>query len=80
VKNLKSWVYEKVDTPMMTGPGSSYIIHEPLGVALVMGTWNFPTFTSLNPAAEAIAAGNCVLLKPSEMAPAQSKVICKIFE
>jgi aldehyde dehydrogenase (NAD+) len=67
LKNIKSWAGPTiVDTPMMTGPGESYIIQEPYGVALLMGAWNVPTVTTLHPLMCAIAAGNCTLTKPSE--------------
>ncbi len=53
----------------MFTPGKSYLKPEPYGVALVIGSWNYPLATSIGPAAMAIAAGNCVVLKPSELAP-----------
>lgn len=53
---------------------------EPLGVTLVIGSWNYPLFTSLCPLATAIAAGNCVILKPSEMTPNSSNMIRILFE
>ena len=62
-----------VDTPMMVGPGSSKIVYEPLGVVLVMGSWNFPLYTTIGPLINVIAAGNCAVIKPSEI----SKHTCK---
>lgn len=56
-----------------------YVKHEPLGVVLVMGAWNYPLLLSLQPAAGAIAAGNCVLIKMSEHSPNTGKVIAKLF-
>jgi len=47
---------------------------------LVIGSWNYPLFTALAPATEAISAGNCVVLKPSELAPKMSNVLRKLFE
>jgi aldehyde dehydrogenase (NAD+) len=70
---------ECVDTPFMIGPGKSYIVKEPLGVVAVLGSWNYPLYTSLCPMINAIAAGNCVVLKPSEMAPYTSRVLKKII-
>lgn len=52
------------------------VIHkEPYGVALVIGAWNYPLQLSLLPVAAAIAAGNCVIIKPSEVSPASAKFI-----
>jgi len=45
-----------------------------------MGAWNYPLFTTIGPAYEAIAAGNCVAMKPSELSPKCSNVMKKIFE
>jgi aldehyde dehydrogenase (NAD+) len=69
-----------VDTPMMTGPGSSYIINEPYGVALVIGAWNYPVVTTINPLLGAIAAGNATMTKPSELSPHSSKAIAKVIQ
>jgi aldehyde dehydrogenase (NAD+) len=66
---------EAVDTPMIIGPGNSYILHEPLGVALIMGAWNFSAYTCLRPLMGAITAGNVAIIKPSEMSPASSAVV-----
>jgi aldehyde dehydrogenase (NAD+) len=49
-------------------------------VALVLSAWNYPIYTALPQVAAAIAAGNCVILKPSELAPRTSKVLAKLFE
>lgn len=58
---------------------NSSILYEPLGVVLVISAWNYPVVTALPPVAAAISAGNCVVLKPSEMAPFTSKVLKKLF-
>lgn len=65
---------------MLVGPAFSYIKPEPFGVALVISAWNYPVYTALPPVASAIAAGNCVVLKPSEMAPHTSNVLKALFE
>jgi aldehyde dehydrogenase (NAD+) len=64
-----------VDTPMLIGPGKSYIIREPLGVVAIIGSWNYPFVTTISPMANAIAAGNTVVLKPSELSPFSAKII-----
>ena len=66
---------ECVDTPLMLGPAKSYLQREPLGVVAILGSWNYPLATTLAPVVSAITAGNCVLLKPSEMAPFTAKVV-----
>lgn len=54
--------------------------HEPLGVALVISAWNYPVYTAIPQVAAAIAAGNCVILKPSELAAETSGVIKRLFD
>lgn len=76
LKQIGAWMRpEKISTPLILQPGSAAIHREPYGVVLVIGPWNFPVLLSLSPMIGAIAAGNCVLLKPSELAPAASRVI-----
>ena len=80
LKNVAKWAkHRSVDTSLLVGPALSYVVPEPLGVALVIGAWNFPIYTSIGPASTAIAAGNCVLLKPSEMSPNCSNVMARLF-
>ena len=55
------------DTSLLVGPAISYTIYEPLGVVLILSAWNYPVYTAIPPVAAAIAAGNCIILKPSEM-------------
>jgi len=79
IKNLKRWMAPtKVPTNLLNLPGKSYILHEPLGVVLIIGPWNYPLQLVLAPLVGAIAAGNCAVLKPSEAAPATSAVLQKI--
>ncbi|GMP26528.1 hypothetical protein CsSME_00002933 [Camellia sinensis var. sinensis] len=81
LKELKHWMMpEKVKTSMATYPSSAEIVSEPLGVVLVISTWNYPFLLSLDPVIGAIAAGNAVVLKPSEIAPATSSVLAKLLE
>jgi aldehyde dehydrogenase (NAD+) len=68
IKNLSKWAkVKRAGTGMVNSPGSSYIIPEPLGVALVIGSWNYPVNLTLVPAIAAMAAGNTIVLKPSEL-------------
>jgi aldehyde dehydrogenase (NAD+) len=79
LKNLKKWTSpRKVPTPLVTKPGSSHRVPQPLGVVLVIAPWNYPVQLLLIPAAGAIAAGNAVVLKPSEVSSETSKVLGNI--
>lgn len=69
---------ESVSTGLINFPASSYIIPEPLGVCLVIGAWNYPYQLSFAPVIAAIAAGNTVILKPSELPEHTSQVISRI--
>jgi aldehyde dehydrogenase (NAD+) len=68
----------KVHTPAVAQPGKSWIQPQPLGVALIIGAWNYPLQLTLAPLIPAIAAGNCAVLKPSEVAPYTSKMIANL--
>ena len=70
---------EKVPTNLLNQPGRSFIYKEPLGVVLIIAPWNYPFQLLLAPLIGAIAAGNCVMLKPSEHAPATARIIQKII-
>ena len=81
LRGLNAWMEpESVPTNLLNLPSRSRIIREPLGVVLVIGPWNYPFQLLVNPVVGAIAAGNCVVMKPSEVAGATAKVIHKIFE
>jgi aldehyde dehydrogenase (NAD+) len=81
IKNLHSWMQsKKAATNLVNLPSSSFIMPEPLGVVLIIGPWNYPLQLLLTPLVGAIAAGNCVVLKPSEFAPATSAVMKTIIE
>lgn len=79
--NLKSWMKDqKVDTPLALLGASSYIVYEPKGVCLIISPWNFPINLTFGPLVSAIAAGNTVIIKPSEMTPNASKVMADIVK
>jgi aldehyde dehydrogenase (NAD+) len=59
-------------------PGRGWVEYEPYGTVLIIGAWNFPFTLTFGPAVSAIAAGNAVVLKPSEIAPASSKLIAEL--
>lgn len=80
IRHLKQWMRSKgVSTPITLLGSSSEIIYEPKGVCLVLSPWNFPFNLSLVPLISAVAAGNCVILKPSEYAPHSSALMKKII-
>lgn len=75
-KNLKKWTKkQKVKTSLSLFPAKSYTIAEPYGVVLVMSPWNYPFLLSMEPLINAIAAGNTVILKPSEYAISTSALL-----
>jgi len=81
IKHLSEWMKPKrVSTGLVTFPSSGKIYRDPLGVVLIISPWNYPVQLSLVPLVGAIAAGNCAVLKPSEMAPATEKLIAKIIK
>lgn len=80
IKNLHRWMDpETVSTNLLNLPSGSRIMKEPLGVVLIIAPWNYPFQLLFNPLIGAIAAGNCVVLKPSELAPATEAVMKKII-
>lgn len=81
LRNLRVWMEpEAVSTNLLNLPSSSRVLREPLGVVLAIGPWNYPFQLLFTPLLGAIAAGNCVVLKPSEFAPATAVVMQKIIE
>ncbi|HET9747331.1 MAG TPA: aldehyde dehydrogenase [Chitinophagaceae bacterium] len=81
IRNLYEWMQpEPVETNLLNLPSTSKVLKEPLGVVLIIGPWNYPFQLLINPLIGAIAAGNCVVVKPSELAPATETVMKKIIE
>ncbi|MBE6061119.1 MAG: aldehyde dehydrogenase [Clostridium sulfidigenes] len=80
IKNLKKWAKkEKVKTPLYLFPAKSFIISEPYGTVLIIGPYNYPFQLLVEPLVGALAAGNCVVLKPSENVPNLSRVITEMI-
>lgn len=81
IKNLRYWMAaEKVPSPITHKGSKSYIMKEPYGVVLVISPWNYPLQLALAPVVGAIAAGNCVIIKPSEHAKATSMLLADMIE
>ena len=80
IKHLKTWATpKKVKSGLMTMPAKSYIYQEPYGVTLILSPWNYPINLTITPLIGAIAAGNCVVVKPSETSPHCSRILEKIL-
>ena len=75
-RKLHAWTRpQRVPTSLVAQPGKSRIYHDPLGVVLIIGPWNYPLQLVLAPLVGAIAAGNCAIVKPSEVVPTISAVL-----
>lgn len=78
-KQLKSWMQpQRVKSPLVFIGSSAYVHHEPKGVCLIISPWNFPVNLTFGPLVSAIAAGNTVMIKPSEMTPNTASVMADI--
>ncbi len=81
LKKLKVWTQPQLQsTGIANFPGRSYIYPSPYGVSLIIGAWNYPLQLTLVPLVGAIAAGNCAIVKPSELSPASSAIVAKIIK
>lgn len=79
-KNLHKWTKPKKVKTSVTHIGSAgYIYPEPYGVALIISPWNYPFQLAIAPLIGAIAAGNCAILKPSELTPKTSELLAKLI-
>ena len=78
LNHLAKWSRSaKVRVPLTLQPASARVTPQPLGVMLILSPWNYPVQLLLAPLCGALAAGNCVLLKPSELAPATSAALAR---
>ena len=81
VKKVRKWAQpRRVSTPFYHFPAASYIYPEPYGVSLIIAPWNYPFQLAVAPLAAAMAAGNCAVVKPSELAPNTSQVLAELAE
>jgi aldehyde dehydrogenase (NAD+) len=81
LKYFKQWMHpDLVGTNLLNLPAKSFVLHEPLGVVLIIAPWNYPVNLLFSPLVGAIAAGNCIVLKASEFAPATAQVMKQIIE
>ncbi|HLJ75746.1 MAG TPA: aldehyde dehydrogenase family protein [Thermoanaerobaculia bacterium] len=80
MRHLRKWMApHRVATPLSLLGTRAHVIAEPKGVVLVISPWNFPVNLTLGPLVSAIAAGNCVIIKPSEMTPHASACMKRII-
>jgi aldehyde dehydrogenase (NAD+) len=80
IKNIKKWAKPKCVLPsILNFPSIDYILSEPYGKVLIIAPWNYPFQLALCPLVAAVAAGNEVVVKPSELTPNTSKIIVKII-
>lgn len=80
IRHLEQWAKpQRVVSPLAQFPSHSAVLKEPYGLTLVMAPWNYPFLLSMDPVIGAVAAGNCVVLKPSAYAPATSAAMAKLL-
>ncbi|MFC4700773.1 aldehyde dehydrogenase family protein [Glaciecola siphonariae] len=80
LKHIKSWMKPvRKSSPLVAMPAKSYIVPEPLGAVLIIGAWNYPIQLTLSPLIAAICAGNCAVIKPSELAEHSSAIMAKLL-
>jgi aldehyde dehydrogenase (NAD+) len=78
LRHLRRWMRPtRVGTPLLAQPGRSWIQAEPKGVVLIIAPWNYPVSMVLAPLVGALAAGNCAVLKPSEVTPHVSAALAR---
>jgi aldehyde dehydrogenase (NAD+) len=81
LKHIDDWMRpRRTPVPALIRPAKARLIPEPVGVALVIAPWNYPVQLLLLPMASAISAGNTVIGKPSELAPATSEAVARLIE
>jgi aldehyde dehydrogenase (NAD+) len=79
-RHLAGWLRpRRVPVPLTLGGGRASVVPEPLGVVTVIAPWNYPVQLCLSPVLGALAAGNTVVLKPSELAPATSRALATLL-
>ncbi|MER5436852.1 aldehyde dehydrogenase family protein [Streptomyces sp. NPDC002588] len=80
LRHLDRWLRpRRVPVPLTLAPARARTIREPLGVVLIISPWNYPLQLALAPLVGALAAGNCAVVKPSELAPATSAALARLL-
>jgi aldehyde dehydrogenase (NAD+) len=79
-RHLRRWAApQRVKSSLLNYPSTATVSSEPLGIALIVGPWNYPVQLIFSPLVAALAAGNCALLKPSELAVHTSAVVNRLI-
>lgn len=79
-KHVRRWMRSRPQPlPLNQMPALGWVQYEPLGVVLVISPWNYPFALALNPLIAALAAGNCAVIKPSELTPATSRLMTRLL-
>ncbi len=79
IDNLDAWMAPTEITPSLNPDDRAQILHEARGVCLVLGPWNFPLGLTLGPVAAAVAAGNCCMVKLTDLCPATARIAAEII-
>jgi aldehyde dehydrogenase (NAD+) len=80
IKNINKWAKPNMVLPsLLNFPSTDYIYKEPYGKLLIIAPWNYPYQLALSPLIAAVAAGNQVMVKPSELTPNTSRIVAKII-
>src|SRR5205814_2901887 len=80
IKHLPRWMRPaRVATPMSLLGTQSSVLHEPRGVVLIIGPWNYPFQLVIAPLIAAVAAGNCAIVKPSELTAETAKLVAALL-
>src|ERR1700690_3767322 len=78
--NLRHWMKPlSANTPAFLAPSHGQVRFDPLGVGLIIGTWNYPLMLTLSPLVAAISAGNCAVIKPSEVSAATAEAVARFI-
>ena len=80
IANLDDWMKPVEVTPSLNKSDTARIIYEARGVCLILGPWNFPFGLVMGPLAAAVAAGNCCIVKLTDLCPATARVAAKIVQ
>jgi len=76
--HLRGWMTPRaISSPLVLAPSQAHVRFDPLGVGLIIGTWNYPMMLALSPLVAAISGGNVAVVKPSDMAPATTQAIAR---
>ncbi|MFT7775276.1 coniferyl aldehyde dehydrogenase [Roseateles sp.] len=79
LRHLRRWMKpRRVATPLHFRPGRNVLMRQPLGVVGIVSPWNYPYYLAMEPAVAALAAGNRVLIKPSELTPSTAELMARI--